>query len=284
VSYKTKGAQGDEKSTVKALIMAKHKTHPEPSYSDGRRSWFWFVWLPVALVVAGVGIVVVREARKPYPEAKKKLATSTLSRASDSLPLMEVNRAVMVTVELDFGSPVPTIAEALKQVERRYRPEDGNGRTFAILDAYGEPAPEGKLHLSMHVSTEKPGVGALVFRPTGKVLWESRIVAGTNTSSFTGKNLLILLGDETGHTITVDGSNNPKSILDARIKHQDLPVSAFWPEETEREVTFIYSACGCPVKVMARRVGDRTIRTKDLPVIFPDDPSVVRLINRLMGW
>jgi hypothetical protein len=265
---------------------------PNVRQDRARRSWFWSVWVPVALVVVAIGLVVSREARKPYPGKETNLAESTLaesgtaalSPASNSLPVMEVNRAVMVTVELDLGSPAPTIAEALKQVERRYRPEDGNGRTFAILDAYGEPTPEGKLHMSMHVSTEKPGVGALVFRPTGKVLWESRIVLGTNAATFTGKNLLILLGDETGHTVTVDGSNNPKSILDARIKHQDLPVSAFWPEEVEREVTFIYSACGCPVKVMARRVGERTIRTKELPVIFPDDPSVVRLINRLMGW
>jgi hypothetical protein len=277
--------------------MPEGQKHPERSKSDvphnpGGRSWFWFVWAPVALVALGIGIVTIREARKPYPDSQNKLAKNTFpdsatpksSLASNSLPVMEVNRAVMVTVELDLGSPVPTIAEGLKQVERRYRPDDGNGRTFAILDAYGEPTPEGKLHMSMHVSTEKPGVGGLVFRRTGEVLWESRIVIGTNNSTFTGKNLLILLGDETGHSITVDGSNNPKSILDARIKNQDLPVSAFWPEEVEREVTFIYSACGCPVKVMARRVGDRTIRTKDLPVIFPDDPSVVRLINRLMGW
>src|SRR5262249_37175328 len=126
--------------------------------------------------VVGIGIVASREARKPYPGAEKHLAKGTLTEVgtsesapgSNSLPVMEVNRAVMVTVELDLGSPVPTIAEALKQVERRYRPEDGNGRTFAVLDAYGEPTPEGKLHMSMHVSTEKPGIGALVFRPTGK--------------------------------------------------------------------------------------------------------------------
>jgi hypothetical protein len=273
--------------------MAKGKNPPgqaksQVSQDTLARSWFWFLWVPVAVAVLAIGIFAMSEAKKPYGESgKNQSANSTNAGASGTaspLPVMGVNRAVMVTVELDFGSPVPTIAEALKQVDRRYRPDDGAGRTFAILDAYGEPTPEGKLHMSMHVSTEKPGLGALVFRPTGKILWESRIVPGTNTTEFTAKNLLILLGDETGHTITVDGSNNPKSILDARIKHQDLPVSAFWPEDIEREVTFIYSACGCPVKVMARRVGDRTIRTKDLPVIFPDDPSVVRLINRLMGW
>jgi len=247
---------------------------------ESRRGWrFWVVWVPVAVAVLGIGILAISQAKKPYPGAGKDRPGLT-----NALPTMGVNQAVMVTVELDFKEPVPTIAEALKQVDRRYRPDDGNGRTFAILDAYGEPTHEGKLHMSMHVSSEKPGIGALVFRPTGKILWESRIVPGTNTSEFTGKNLLILIGDETGHTITVDGSNNPKSILEARIKHQDVPVSVFWPEDMEREVTFIYSACGCPVKVMARRAGERTIRTKELPVIFPDDPAVVRVINRLMGW
>jgi hypothetical protein len=38
------------------------------------------------------------------------------------------------------------------------------------------------------------------------------------------------------------------------------------------------------VKVTAKRVGDKTVRTKDLPVIFPDDPSVAAIITRLMGW
>ena len=44
----------------------------------------------------------------------------------------------MVTVELDFGERIPSIKEALKEIERRYEPESGRGRTFAILDAYGE--------------------------------------------------------------------------------------------------------------------------------------------------
>lgn len=199
--------------------------------------------------------------------------------------VMEINKAVMVTVELDFGPSVPSIAEALQQIERRHKPEDGVGRTFAILDAYGGPTPDGKkLHLSMHVSTEKPGWGALVFKRTGEVLWQSRIVQGTNTTRFTGQNLLILLDDGTGRLFTVDGSNNPATILDARLKELGLLVSDFWPNGAEREVTFLYSACGCPVKVRVRRLNDRTERVSDQPVIFPDDPAVVRLITRLMGW
>src|SRR6185436_20060575 len=77
---------------------------------------------------------------------------------SNSLPTLPVNQAVMVTVELDFGPRVPTIAEALRDIDRRHQPDDHTGRVFAILDAYGEPTPDGKkLHISMHVSTEKPG-------------------------------------------------------------------------------------------------------------------------------
>lgn len=197
---------------------------------------------------------------------------------------MEVNKAVMVTVELDFGPKPPSIAEALREVERRYQPESGRDRTFAILDAYGEPTPSGKLHISMHVSTEKPGVGSLVFRRTGEVLWQSRIVAETNTTPFSGKSLLILLDDGTGKTVTVDGLKNPATIMDATIKEANVPVRVFWPDGAEREMTFIYSACGCPVKAMVKRMGDRTTRTKELPVIFPDDPAVVSVISRLLGW
>ena len=199
---------------------------------------------------------------------------------------MPVAQAVMVTVELSFGSKIPTIAEALREVERRHQPDDGTGRTFAVLDAYGEPTADGKLHMSMHVSTEKPGMGALVFRRTGEVLWQSRIVLGTNppASAFTGKNLLILIDNGTGKTFTVDGSANPSSVLDARIKEMGILVRDFWPDGEEREVTLLYSACGCPVKVKARRVSERTMRTTELPVIFPDDPAVVTLITRLMGW
>ena len=276
--------------------MSRQSNNHQPVETPpGLRAWFWPLWVAVGVLVIGIGIVAVSRAGKTYPNAGKAavpqartvptpVQTQALAAATNALPVMEINHAVMVTVELDLGSPTATIADALREVERRYQPDDGSGRTFSILDAYGEPTPQGKLHISMHLSTEKPGVGSLIFRRTGEVLWQSRIVAGTNAAAFTGKNLLILVGDESGHTITVDGSNNPKSILDAKIKHQEAPVSAFWPEDAEREVTFIYSACGCPVKVLAKRAGEHTVRTKELPVIFPDDPAVATLINRLMGW
>ncbi len=209
-----------------------------------------------------------------------------LSTVQTNLPSMEVAQAVMVTVELDFGKIVTSIKEALNQVERRYMPEDGHGRTFAILDAYGEPTPDGKLHISMHVSSEKPGLGVLVFKRTGEVLWKSRITPATHTlsSSLAGKDLLIMLDDGTGKNCLLDGSKGAKSVLDAIVRENNLPVRDFWPDGAECEVTFFHSACGCPVKVMARRIGERTVRTKELPVIFPDDPAVVATITKLMGW
>ena len=64
----------------------------------------------------------------------------------------------------------------------------------------------------------------------------------------------------------------------------DLAVRDIWPDGEQRDLTFIYSACGCPVHVLVKRVGDRTVRVKDTPVIFPDDPKAVELISRLMRW
>jgi hypothetical protein len=190
---------------------------------------------------------------------------------------MEVAKAVMVTVELSFGPKMPSIAEALTQVERRYQPDDGQGRTFAVLDAYGEPTPDGKLHLSMHVSSEKPGGGQLVFRKTGEVLWRGKI--NSTSMPVQPKNLTMMVG-----TYTVDGSTNPSSIIEARVKPGDQPVRDIWPDGQEREMTFIYSACGCPVHVQVKRAGDRTVRVNDTPVIFPDDPGAVDLITRFMRW
>ena len=213
-------------------------------------------------------------------------ATANQNAVAVQLGTLEVAQAVMVTVELDFGGTVPSIASALLDIERRYQPDDGKGRTFAILDGYGEGTPEKKLHLSMHVSTEKPGIGSLIFKRTGETLWSSRIVPSKdpNKQHFTGKNLSIYIDDGPGKSLTVDGSNNPIWIMDAVVREKALPLDAVWPTGVEHEVTFLYSACGCPVKVMARREGDRVVRTKELPVIFPDDPAVVEVIARLMRW
>jgi hypothetical protein len=227
---------------------------------------------------------------EPWPTnglARQTPSGTKVSIGQDTnLPTMEMAQAVMVTVELDFGEAPPSIAEALRQIQRRYQPDAGTDRTFAVLDAYGETTAGGKLHLSMHVSTEKPGVGALIFQKTGEVLWKTRIVPATHppTSSFAGKSLLIMLDDGNGKPYMLDGSKVSSSIFDAVVRDTGVPMREFWPEGAEREATFFYSACGCPVKVAVRRQGNRSVRTKELPVIFPDDPSVAATIARLMGW
>lgn len=262
--------------------MAKnpHKPRPLPNNTRlPRKPAGRWVLIVAILAVAGAVVFALNRKASPTSAANRTSATKT------NLPSMEVNQAVMVTVELDFGPTVPSIAQAIREIERRHQSQDGTGRVFAILDAYGEPTPDGKkLHMSMHVSSEKPGIGSLIFKRTGEVLWSSRIVPTTNSARFAANALTIFVDDGAGKLFTVDGSNNPSSILEATIKEAGLPLGHLWPEGAEREVTFIYSACGCPVKVMCRRVGDRTLRTKDLPVIFPDDPSVVTLITQLMRW
>lgn len=199
---------------------------------------------------------------------------------------MESAQAVMVTVEVDPAKDDPTIEGALRQVERRHRPDDGKGRVFAILDAYGDRKPDGKLHMSMHLSSEKPGTGELVYKPTGEVLWRGKIVPATKPpgSSFAGKGLFIMINDDKGKSWVLDGSGGPKTILDTKVRDLKMPLRDFWPDNAVREFTFVYSSCGCPVKVEVRREGEAAVRTKDTPVIFPDDPAVARTIGGLMGW
>jgi hypothetical protein len=229
--------------------------------------------------VSGQGTTPAAAVVQPSPSARAGGSTG----ASSELLTMETAQAVMVTVELDFGTRVPSVAEALKDIERRYKPDDGIGRTFAILDAYGEASQDRKLHLSMHVSSEKPGIGSLTFRRTGEVLWQSQIVAAKSPPS-SSKALTIFIDDGRGRALLVDGSNAPRSILDATIKDTGVGVQSIWPDGQEREVTFIYSACGCPVKAMVKRTGYGTARTKQLPVMFPDDPAAMATISKLMGW
>jgi hypothetical protein len=266
--------------------MARHRPKPRSAARASSSSRSTVQWVGILSALLLIAVAVFALNRKPAPAPQPNQALTGSPAAPTNLPTTEVNQALMVTVELDFGPKVPSIAEALHEIERRHQSESGGGRVFAILSAYGEPTPDGKkLHMSMHVSTEKPGIGSLVFKRTGEVLWSSRIVPSTNAPSrFSGTALTIFVDDGSGKLFTVDGSQNPASILEAFIKEVGQPISEWWPDGAEREVTFIYSACGCLVKVMCRRTGDRTVRTKELPVIFPDDPSVVTLITQLMRW
>jgi hypothetical protein len=243
-----------------------------------RRAAFLLIALASAACGGDAKPVTPAAPSAPAPAAAPAPAQANLPAEEH----METAKAVMVTVELDYGPNPPSIAQAIKDVERRYEPADGQGRTFAILDAYGEPTPDGKLHMSMHVSSEKPGRGTLVWRKTGEVLWRSTIEGAAVDP--TARNLGIFIDDGKGNSRVIDGSRGPKSILDAVVKETGQPVRDFWPDGQEREVTFIYSACGCPVKVMAKRAGERTVRTKELPVIFPDDPPAAATIAALMKW
>jgi len=269
---------------------------PEPEKKQSRWALPMIALVALAFIVGVIflrqqgGETTTRPVPAPTPAANNMPETITadaplsppVTKPAFELQTMEVNKAVMVTAELDFGSQLPSIAQALTEIERRYEPADGQGRTFAILDAYGAPTPNGKLHISMHVSSEKPGRGYLVFRRTGETLWKSNITPVPGASA--EKALTVYVGDGKGGSAMVDGSTGAKSLLDAKLRGTSTLVRDFWPDAAEREVTLVYSACGCPVKVMARRVGDRTERTQDSPVIFPDDPAAVRTIAQLMKW
>lgn len=197
---------------------------------------------------------------------------------------MNIAQSVMVTVDLDFGRPA-TIAEAIQQIERGYQPDDGVERTFAVLDAYGEMTPEGKLHMSMHISSEKPGMGWLKFKKTGEMLWRGRFGNPGDAPAGT-KSLTIMMDNGSGGNYVLDGgrSGNAASALDVLLQNSQQKLRDVWPDGSEREFTFVYSACGCPVKAKVRRVGERTQRTSDLPVLFPDDPAAVQVIANLMKW
>lgn len=267
--------------------MAKRRPPKRKESADNSTRRIAFV---VAIIAAVAAVVVVslranrddRSKTKPNQPAANVPAPTAAPPPEQSTPpselvTMDVAKSVMVTVELDFGTKIPTIAQALSQVERRYQPDDGQGRTFAVLDAYGEPTPDGKLHMSMHLSSEKPGGGQLIFQKTGEVLWRARI--NPTSMPIQPKTLTIMVGE-----FTVDGATKPKSIFEATVKPGDRPVRDIWPDGQERDMTFIYSACGCPVHVQTKRAGARTARVKDTPVIFPDDPEAVALITQFMRW
>jgi hypothetical protein len=237
-------------------------------------------WIAGLILVAAAATFALKRPAKPP-------ATAAAPPRASMTSTTEINQAVMVTVDLDFGGgALPTIAEAIPQIERRYEPADGAGRTFAILDAYGQATPEKKLRVSMHVSAEKVGGGSLVFRRTGEILWYGHFtpMAPDKKAPHAAKSLMILVDNGRGKLWTIDGSSNPLSVLEANVKELGQPLKEVWADGEDREFTFLYSTCGCPVKVMTRREGDRTRRTKDLPVIFPDDPTVAEVIGSLMRW
>lgn len=261
------------------------------------------IWLLVlgVIVVAGVGLWWTSQppgnSNARRIAAVNSVAATTQAIAANTaisnalnfntndtnITIMEAAHSVMVTHILDFGDRVPTPGEAIQYVDRLSKPDDGVGRTFSILEAAGFTNDTGKLQVSFRVSTEKPGLAAIVFRPTGRVLWQARINPQKGPPPKV-KQLTVMLEEEDGKQAVVDGSKNPTTILDAAIHQSPLTMREYWPDGAERTVTFIYSACGCPIKAKARRIGEKTMRVSDWPVLFPDDPDAMRVIKSLMGW
>src|SRR5262245_41472896 len=78
-----------------------------------------------ALLVAGLGIIaatillIIRPNSGPAPAkdtGSPAPVVRTPNTATPELPRIEVKQAVMVTVELDFGPVIPSIADALQQI------------------------------------------------------------------------------------------------------------------------------------------------------------------------
>ena len=270
---------------------------PNAASSFGSKQWLalgaMVLMLSAAAAIfyrnsAGKTVPVIQPAATPAAVAAEPTQPPTVPNVGATPYQMTIAQAVMVTEEIDFGQPVPSIAEALQQIERGYAADDGKGRTFAILDAYGEPTPDGKLHISMHVSSEKSGVAYLRNKRNGQLIWQARIGKPGDPPAG-AKNLMIYVangqGGGQGGNHVLDGSRGGGgSVLDIYLQNSQQKLREVWPSGEEREVTFIYSACGCPVKVMVQRQGESVRRTKPLPVIFPDDPDAVRTIAGIMKW
>lgn len=261
--------------------QAASKPTAQSATNSGAKNWI----APVAMaLMLGAAAAIYFYGDKLFGSGNQTSTTEPEMGLKEPVK-MNIAQAVMVTVELDFGRPA-TIAEAIQQIERGYQPDPGHqGRTFAVLDAYGEMTPEGKLHMSMHVSSEKPGMGWLKFKKTGEMLWRGRF-GNPGDAAAGNKSLTIMMDNGAGGNYVLDGgrSGNVASALDVLLQNSQQKLRDVWPDGSEREFTFIYSACGCPVKAMVRRVGERTQRTSDLPVMFPDDPAAVQTIANLMKW
>src|SRR5438105_900492 len=113
--------------------MANQRKNNRPAQKSGSNS----AWILAGLVLlGGVGYAIYASKTNSPPTAAIANPSSSVSAAKTGSPVasvatnavpptIEINQAVMVTVELDFGTKVPSIAEGLQQVDRRYEPADG---------------------------------------------------------------------------------------------------------------------------------------------------------------
>src|SRR5882672_11772719 len=113
---------------------------PTPPAKSSRRATrgLWIFAALALFIVAGLAVVMSRGKGTAPSSIVPKVPSNSLISFDAVLPTNEVAHSLVVTVELDFGGRSPRFADAVKEIERRYEPADGVGRTFAILDAYGE--------------------------------------------------------------------------------------------------------------------------------------------------
>ena len=201
---------------------------------------------------------------------------------------MEIEESVMVTIEENFGPGVSTIAEAINLIERKYQPFDNAGRTFAILDAYGNKMADGRMHVSMHISSEKVGAGQLILKTSKKVVWNCKFIPKKDGKKVSGNKALTIYmeqdGENKGKFFTADGSANPSDIFVCKIKETGKSIDETWKDGSVKEFIFIYSACGCPVHAKFIRNGKRTYIQNNDSVIFPDDPGLITILHNLMKY
>lgn len=256
----------------------------------------WWITALISAAIAIVAVLLLNSCSEQSPtsatDAPAKLSNGAASPVTNSpfastngITTLEAAQSVVVTHDLEVGPGVTTLAEVMRDIKRHNLADNGAGRTFAILEAFnGAIQPDGKMRVSLRVSSEKPGLGAITYRRAAEPLWKSRITPATHKPPFTGGSLTIYFDVGDGKVFTVDGSTGPSSILTATLKELGVQIGQVWPEGEIREMTFIYSACGCPIKVKCRRAGEGTVRTDATQVLFPDDPAAMQVISNLMRW
>ena len=252
----------------------------------------WWIRAAVAAAIAIVIVLLLNSCGQQTASSEKvPLEKTTNAHAAspfdntNGISTMEAAQSVMVVKDVGFGRQQPSLEDVVRDIVRHSQPEDGRGRTFAILEVFTQTdLTTSNINLCMRVSTEKPGLAAITYRRTGEELWKCHIMPATSKPQFTGGNLSIYFDVGDGKSYTVDGSTGPSSILEAMLKEPGVQIGQIWPEGEVREIQFAYSACGCRIHVKCRRSGDRTVRTDTTRVIFPDDPAALQVINPFMKW